>query len=668
MLTNQSQTDKVNSDSLYRPRESFLVSHLFSKRAYPRQRQSSLHSKLAGFMIAFLALAIGGLPQAASLADELGSPKQSPARSASTSLDRVSNDIQYLSSDELKGRQPGTPEMKLAEAHIVAAYRAAGLKPIGEDDSYFQTFDAGTGRNALAVNDAETEMTLTGPDGTDIELKLDDQYRQLIHKDEIELSDLPLVFVGYGIDAAEEHNFDEYAEVDVEGKLVVLIRREPQQDDPNSVFAGEDVSVYAYLQSKVKSALSAGASAVMMVNDSKTIADAGEDKLPRPEQFGAVSKMIPFTHLKRSVLNAILEQTPVISFDGETLTTTKQIEDRIDGTLEPLSQSLPGWKASIKAKFQKKQVLTSNIVGVIEGAGPLADETIVIGAHYDHLGMGAYGSRSAQAGKEIHNGADDNATGTAAVMELARRFSQGERPKRRLVFICFTAEEMGLLGARHYVDHPIYALEDTVAMINFDMVGYLRNDALKVFGWNTSPSFEACIVKANEQLGLKLVRPPGGFGGSDHLPFDSKKIPNLFLHTGLNRVFHTPEDDFEAINCEGAVTVIDFSEILVRELANIQTRPTYERVYSPGSSAKLGVGIKKDKDTGLMRVSKVYPQTPAAKAGLKEGDVFVSWDGNQKINSRRQLTRIIKRDAGKSVKLKVNRDGREVLLTVQLNE
>ena len=133
-------------------------------------------------------------------------------------------------------------------------------------------------------------------------------------------------------------------------------------------------------------------------------------------------------------------------------------------------------------------------------------------------------------------------------------------------------------------------------------------------------------------------------------------------------MFHTPEDDFEGINCAGAVTVIDFSETLVRELANIETRPTYERVYSLGSSAKLGVGIKKDEDTGLMRISKVYPQTPAAKAGLEEGDIFVSWDGSKKINSRRRLTRIIKRDAGKSVKLKVNRDGRELLLTVQLNE
>ncbi len=600
-------------------------------------------------------------------ADDIGSPKQT------TTLARVTGDIEYLSSDELKGRQPGTPEMKLAEEHIVAAYRAAGLKPIGEDteqnENYFQTFDASSQRNALAVDTDASSMTLTGPDGTAINLKLGDQYGQLIHKGSIELSNLPLVFVGYGIDAAEEHNFDEYAEVDVEGKVVLLIRREPQQDDPDSVFEGDEVSVYAYLQSKVKSALSAGAAAVVMVNDSKTVSNAGgDDNLPRAEQFGSVTQMIPFTHLKRAVLNSILEQTPVITFDGDSLKTTKQIEDWIDGTLEPLSQPLTGWKASINAKFQKKQILTHNIIGVIEGEGPLADETIVIGAHYDHLGMGAYGSRSAKAGKEIHNGADDNATGTAAVMELARRFSAGDKPKRRLVFICFTAEEMGLLGARHYVDNPLFPLKDTVAMINFDMIGYLRKDALSVYGWNTSPQFESLLSKANAQLGLKLVRPPGGFAGSDHLPFDSEKIPNLFLHTGLNRVYHTPEDDFEAINCPGAVTVINFSETLLRELANSESRPVFERVYSPGSSAKLGVGISKDKDTGQMVIGKVFAETPAAEAGLKPGDILVSWDGDAEITSRRRLTRAIKRDAGKSVKVKVNRGGSEVLLTVQLNE
>ncbi len=643
------------------------MSYLLSKTSHP------IHFNIR--LIACIIVAIAGMMWPGDgtgwsrlLADDLGSPTKA------ASLARVTNDIKYLASDELKGRQPGTPEMKLAEQHIVAAYRQARLKPIAadagdEDASYFQTFDAGAGRGTQEVDVTATSLLLTGPDNRSIDLELGDQYNQLIYTAKIDLTDLPLVFVGYGIDAAEEHNFDEYADIDAKGKVVVLIRREPQQDNPNSVFEGDEVSVYAYLQSKVKSALSAGAAAVIMVNDSKTINDAGGiDTLPRPEQFGAVSRMIPFAHVKRSVLNSVLEQTPVITFDGQSLQTTRQIEERIDGTLEPLSQSLPGWKASLRAKFKKKQILTHNIVGVIEGEGPLADETIVIGAHYDHLGLGAYGSRSAQAGKQIHNGADDNATGTAAVMELARRFSGGDKPKRRLVFICFTAEEMGLLGANHYVENPLFPIENTVAMINFDMIGYLRNDRLSVYGWNTSPFFGSALNKVNKNFGLTLVKPPGGFAGSDHLPFDARRVPNLFLHTGLNRVYHTPEDDFEAINCTGALKVIDFSESLVRELVGAQARPAYKRVYSPGSSAKLGVGIQQDKQADRVRISRVFAETPAFEAGLKEGDLLISWDGETKINSRRRLTRIIKRDAGKSVKVKVNRGGRELLVTVKLNQ
>ena len=595
---------------------------------------------------------------------------------SATSLTRVTADIKYLSSDELKGRQPGTPEMKMAEDHIVAAYKAAGLEPINDTDEagagggYFQSFDAGQQQNAVMVDPATAQMTLTGPDGASMELELGDQYSQLIYKGGIDLENLQLVFVGYGIDAAQEHNYDEYADVDVEGKIVVLIRREPQQDDPNSVFDGDDVSRYAYLQTKVRRALEANAAAVLMVNDSKTIENAdGVDELPAAEQFGAATRAIPFVQIKREIFDSLLDATPVITFEGDSLTSANDIEKQIDATLSPLSQSLPGWKATIKASFKRKTILTNNIVGVIEGAGPLADETIVIGAHYDHLGMGAYGSRSPDAGKAIHNGADDNATGTAAVIELARRFAAADKkPKRRLVFICFSAEEMGLLGARYYVDNPVFPLEKTVAMINFDMIGYLRGDRLSVYGWNTSPDFAELLDESNKNAQFKLVKPPGGFAGSDHLPFDNKKIPNLFLHTGLNSVYHTPEDDFEAINCDGAVKVIDFSMDLIRGLANGQTPPTYKKTSSPGSSAKLGVGVQLNKETGRIELTQVFAGTAAEKAGLKKGDQIVSWDGNTSINSRRRIARQIKKDAGKSVKIKVRRGEREVLVTVDLNE
>ena len=594
--------------------------------------------------------------------DDLGQPGQSLA------LARVTEHIRYLASDELKGRQPGTPEMKLAEDYIVNAYREAGLKPITDDGSYFQTFDAGAQSRSREIDIASTSMAFTGPDGNELKFELDQQYVQLIYRGAVDLQEVPMVFVGYGIDAGKEHNYNEYADIDVDGKVVVLIRREPQQDDPNSVFNGDEISRYAYLQTKVRSAMDNGAAAIMMVNDSHTLQqNEGDDNLPRPEQFGRVSQLIPFVHAKRASFDAMLEQTPIITFDGDELTSLEAVEDRIDGSLEPLSQSMPGWKANIKGTFIKKKIDTHNIIGVVEGEGPFANETIVIGAHYDHLGMGAYGSRSPQAGKDIHNGADDNATGTAAVIELGRRFAAGKPPQRRLVFICFTAEEMGLLGAQHYVENPLFPIEDTVAMINFDMIGYLRLDAVTVFGWNSSPAFNDVLKEANTNHNFSLVRPPSGFAGSDHLPFNRKKIPNLFFTTGLTQVYHTPEDDFEAIDCAGSVRVIDFTASVVEGIANSEERPRYRRTGRTTTATKLGVSFG-DGDADGIKISRVLADTPADKAGIKAGDVLVSWNGNEELSKRRQVIRLIKRDAGEEVNLKLSRDGEELLMTIQLDE
>lgn len=588
-----------------------------------------------------------------------------------TSLMQVTSDIRYLASDELKGRQPGTPEMKLAEDYIVAAFQQAGLEPVGDDGTFLQQFDAGANRSLTTIKEGSSQLILSNGDGVTISPESGTQFSQLVHGQTIDLENTPAVFVGYGIDAGDEHNYDDYRDVDVDGKVVILIRREPQQSNEDSVFNGDEVSRYAYLQSKVRSAVAAGAAAIVMVNDRQTLINAGEDALPSPEQFGSVSMNIPFAHLKRASLNQLLATTPVRTGDGEELKTVDAIETYIDTTLDPVSQPLSGWTVTLAAEFETKKVLTSNIVGMIRGEGPLADETIVVGAHYDHLGMGSYGSRSSDAGKAIHNGADDNATGTAAVMELARRFARAEqRPKRSILFICFSAEEMGLLGAQHYVNSPLVPLENSVAMINFDMIGYLREKKLTLYGWNTAKEFEAMIEAANSQSGepLDLDKPASGFAGSDHLPFDSKQIPNMFLHTGLTDVYHTPEDDFEAINCAGAVEVIAFSERLIREIANAESKPTYGKKRRRKPSFKLGVVAAKDADSQKMEVRSVKDDSPASRAGFEAGDLIVSIGDDSPIDSRRRLSRAIKRNVGKTITIRVIRAEEEVELEATLGE
>ena len=575
------------------------------------------------------------------------------ANESAAALKRVTHDIEYMASDEMGGRKPGTPGIKLCEEFLVEEYKKAGLKPL-EDGTYFQELEVGGTRKVLA--DA-SKLVFTGPNDQSIELEFGKDYQQLLGLRKFDLN-AEVVFVGYGISAAEDHNYDDYADVDVEGKIVVLIRREPQNTDPESVFDGEDLSRHASGRRKTIAARRAKAAGILMVNDGPTTETEG-DELMQSSRFG--SNSIPFAHIKRASLDKLLKVSPIVSPLGKKLDNVADVEKLIDSNLEPLSQSLGEWKAEFKSEFELKQIKTNNIIGIIEGEGPHADETIVIGAHYDHLGMGGPGSR-AGGRREIHNGADDNATGTAAILELARRFNQRDKkPGRRLVFICFTAEEMGLLGARYYVENPIYPIENTVAMVNFDMIGWLRDNTLTLYNWSTSPQFNEIFANANEGIDFELKKPTMNFGGSDHLPFNAREVPNMFIHTGTNSVYHTPEDDFEAINCEGALKVIDYSESVVSQLAELDERPS----FGAPKPFRLGVMIEQV-DDGLL-VSGVTSDSVAERAGILKGDIILEADGDE-MKARRNLTRKIQSKVGSTMKLKLKRDDTEMNLNVTLKK
>jgi hypothetical protein len=583
--------------------------------------------------------------------------EKAQVKQSGNSLTRVTQDIEYLASDELAGRKPGTPEMKLSEDYIVKAYREAGLKDPTGTGTFFQTMKVGRQKK---VAEGSASLALTTPEGEEIALSNGEDYSLLLGRGDFDVES-DLVFVGYGISAEDELNFDEYADVDVKGKVVVMIRREPQQKMADSVFDGEETSKWAFIQTKARSARRAGAGAILMVNDSVS-ADEEGDELLEASAFGQDNGSVPFMHIKRSDLDKVLAITPISTAAGKELKSIAEVEAQLDAELEPLSQTMKGWKVTTKGEFITEGVETSNIIGVIEGEGPNADETIVVGAHYDHLGDGAYGSRAGAAKfGEIHNGADDNATGTAAVMELARRFAaRDKKPGRRIVFICFTAEEMGLLGARHYVQNPLFPLEDTVAMVNFDMIGWLRNDQLTLYGWNSSSAFEKFFDDANTDFNLKLSKPEAGFGGSDHLPFNERKIPNTFIHTGLTSTYHTPDDDFETIDCEGAVKVIDFTEAFMDELCEAKERPKYTMT----GPFRLGVNASPNDDEDL-EISMVARDSIAEAAGLKQGDVILKW-GDEKLANRRDLRRVIRRDKGTAVQLLLKRDGKETTINLEL--
>ncbi|MGL5098090.1 MAG: M28 family peptidase, partial [Planctomycetia bacterium] len=260
--------------------------------------------------------------------------------------------------------------------------------------------------------------------------------------------------------------------------------------------------------------------------------------------------------------------------------------------------------------------------------------------HFDHIGLGGSASRAGITG-QIHNGADDNASGTAAVLELARRYAAraaaGRKPARRIVFICFSAEERGLLGSRHYVKNdPLAPLDSTLAMVNFDMVGRLAKEKLIVFGTKTGEGLEPLVEKLNEKYKFQLKKEAGGIGASDHSSFYTAKIPAFHLFTGTHQDYHAPTDDADKINYDGMRRVIDYSQDLVDALVDLPERPKFTEVASdPHAGMELSgdalpyLGTIPDYGADVVGVALtgVKKDSPADKAGLKAEDVIVEFAG-----------------------------------------
>lgn len=576
---------------------------------------------------------------------------------------RVGDDIRYLASDELEGRGPGTAGLQKAADYMRSRFQKLGVAGGSQDGGYYRPFQIPIDTK---VAEEKTHLVLRGPDAQEIELQLGQDFQPLAAGGQGQVK-AELVFAGYGI-SAPKLKYDDYADADLAGKVVIVIRREPQQGDEKSVFDGKKVTPHSYIRSKVEAAKKARAAAILMVNDPFTTKRDKQDVLAKPSGFGTTPAGIPFAHVTHDAIHQLLNRAPVKAGDAA-LMTVETIADKIDETLTPLTQPLEGWTAEFTCRFTKVEAEVTNVIGVIEGQGPLANETVVVGAHYDHLGYGPFGSRKPGV-RAIHNGADDNATGTAAIMELARRFAlDSDKPRRRLVFIGFTAEERGLVGSNRYLKDPLFPLEDTVAMLNFDMIGNLGEKGLQLGGVQTGKQFQALVNQAIEADDLK-VQMTQMLGGSDHSGFYAKGIPVLFCFTGLTKLYHTPEDDFETINVEGVVDTIDFAERLLQGIVEMPERPTYvkptQRIPSRRAQAYLGIVPNYNEEEKGLRVMKVNDGSPAAKAGVKADDVIIKI-GDVAVLGIRELTAGLRKyKAGQTVPLVVRRGDSETTLDVVL--
>lgn len=583
-------------------------------------------------------------------------------------VQRVADDIRFFASDEVEGRGVETKGIELAAERILAEYRKFGLRPAMPDGSYRQSFPVNLGGSEIKT---DTAVRLSGPQNANVSLALNDEFQPL-RRGVNGAASGGIVFVGYGIQSKED-KYDDYANVDVAGKIAIIIRREPQQGVADGAFDGTETSRHAYIDTKLKLAVDNKAAGVIFVNDPFTATSPAKDELSTPGGFGTDEAGIPFCHVKQSVIDRLLQKQPLtVNASGATteLTSLKGITDYIDKTLQPVSQELKGWNAELTTRFDIKSVTAHNLIGVLDGEGPLAKEVIVVGGHYDHLGFGGYGSRAKNRTGEIHNGADDNASGTAATLEMIRRMASGRKPQRTIVFVCFSGEERGLLGSNYYCRNPVFPLEKTVAMLNFDMIGTLRNNRVEVNGVGTAEEFAAIVDVADDASPLTTKRAESPFAGSDHLPFYRKDIPVMFFFTGVTSRYHTPDDDFETINVDGVASIVDLSETVLRNIDQLPQRPTFQKVgrTTPRRPAFLGVmpNFGADADETGIPIRGVSPGSPASDAGFQTGDIIVGADSTT-INSYGDLIKFLRDSkAGQRVEFRIKRGNDAVNLQVIL--
>lgn len=632
---------------------------------------------------------------------------------------RLLNDLKYLASDELEGRGVDTEGINKAADYIRDEFQKAGLNVTQVNGGAYQPFPFVTGTKL----GKENSLTLLTPDGDEISLKSSDQFNTCSFGGSGKF-DGEIVFLGYAIET-EQYN-DIPKDLDLKGKIALIMRRNPQQANPHGPFAAAHggVSRHAALTSKISQAFRKGAAAVLFINDTYTAKHAEEELKQQiqkateqlaevakqlsesdpneTEKHAAVSKKhddakrylqtlqdreknanpdelmafgyggdgrkngIPVFHIKQDIADRMLK-----AGTGKSLA---EIEAAIDEDLKSRSVALTGWKAKGQGSVEQIESEVKNVIGVLEGEGPLANETIVIGAHYDHVGMGGEGSL-APGSKEVHNGADDNGSGTVSLIELARRFAaRKEKPSRRLVFIAFTAEERGLIGANHYCKNPLFPLKDTVAMFNMDMVGRMRDDKLIVYGTGTAKNFEALVKEVGEDHGLKLALKPEGMGPSDHQEFFMKKIPVLHLFTDTHRDYHRPTDDVDKINVQGMDRTVDFLEDIVLKTLDSKDRPEFVEVKGvadinrSGSRPYFGSIPDFGSDAEGYAVSGAAPGSPADKGGIQGGDVIVQM-AQQKIGSLDDFDLALRNfKPGDQVDVTVMRKGEKVTLKIVLDK
>ena len=519
----------------------------------------------------------------------------------------------------MDGRRSGTPGGDLAAERIAGWLRAAGLRPGGERESFFQPFPVGRTTRVAAG-------TALAIDGRMLDLRRD--WTPHGGSQQAAVSG-ELVFVGYGV-SAPEAGYDDWAGVDVRDRVALALSGTP----PFLVGARSS------RLEKLIAARRGGARAVLIVND------------PLPT--------LPATAAAVRIVSGSVTPAAADALLAPTGTTLARLSAAIAERRAPASfvAGVAG-RVELRVALESTDRMAANVIGVLPGTDPaLADEALVLGAHYDHLGV---------TGGTVFPGADDNASGTAVVVGLARAFAAAGPRERTLVFTLFAGEEIGLVGSSHYVREPTIPLGRTVAMLNFDMVGRLRDGTLTISGVESGRGLRDAMREATSAAGLSVSLRDSPYGPSDHSPFYGAGAPVLFFHTGGHPDYHRPGDTADKIDAAGMARVATLGARLVERLA-AGSRPAYVALPRPSGSRPeravgasrvfFGVGSDAGESDGL-RLAQVVADSAASRAGLKDGDVLVRF-GDRPLDSFEDLlTALRDRQPGDTVRVIYLRDGLE---------
>jgi hypothetical protein len=583
------------------------------------------------------------------------------------SAEKLRERVEFLASDDLEGRMTGSAGARKAGDYIAEHFKAVGLRPLGDEGTYFQEFPFTSG---VEVVTEKNKLRVTTAGGEAVSFEIDSDFRPLAFTENAEIEG-DVVFAGYGlrVPGDEETGYDSYADLDVEDKIVLALRYIPEDVEMDR---RQQLNVYAGLRYKAMLARENGAKALLIVSGPNS-PNAGELVSLKFDQSLA-SSGIPVASISGGVAAALFEGT------GKSLKDAQDALD-IENPHVETAFALEGVTVELATAVTREKGAGRNVAGYLpapESAGE--KKYLLVGAHYDHIGFGEIGSL-ARKGEEgqIHNGADDNASGTSMIMELAAAVvhevkNTPEKYNYGFVFAAWSGEEMGIIGSNYFAQNPPVPLEEITAYFNFDMVGRLRDDKLVLQGTGSSTRWIKTIEKKNIVAGFDLTIQEDPYLPTDVTAFYPRSVPSMSFFTGSHEEYNRPVDDAETLNYEGMERIAEFALLMILDVAK-QTDPMdyvhvarkKEKSGTRGSlRAYLGTipDFSSSDDVVGVKLSGVRADGPADKAGLQGGDVIIKFAGQEITNIYDYSYVLGAVKIGEPVEVVVVRDGKEVTLTI----